>query len=194
VTKNEERQAALRKGLLQQATIEQRIADYTREDPGVQRERLVAFWRAFHPAAAQETSGAFKPMVCFRTRQPGERQDEPDEQWTNDTYFVTLRRHAKDPVFGSRGGMIQLGIASHDGTARHDWRDFQAIKNQLAGAECEAFELYPAEARLLDPSNYFTLWCFPGVKRLKVGHEIREIYEADVALAPQRAFPKAEEA
>ena len=40
--------------------------------------------------------------------------------------------------------MIQLRHQlPHDGTARHDWRDFQAIKNQLAGPECEAFELVP---------------------------------------------------
>ena len=87
--------------------------------------------------------------------------------------------------------MIQLGISALDGTARHDWREFQWIKNQLAGEECEAFELYPAESRLLDPSNYYTLWCFPGLKRIKVGsEEVRRQWDADEALAPQRALPK----
>ena len=79
--------------------------------------------------------------------------------------------------------MIQLGINAVDGSARHDWRDFQAIKNQLAGEECEAFELYPAESRLMDPSNYFSLWCFPGLKRIKVGNdEPRRVFDADESI------------
>ena len=82
--------------------------------------------------------------------------------------------------------MVQIGISAIDGTARHDWREFQAIKNQLAGEECEAFELYPAESRLLDPSNYYTLWCFPGVKLLQIGPSIREVLDRDEAFAPQR--------
>jgi len=102
---------------------------------------------------------------------------------------VTVRRWSKDPVFGTGGGMIQIGINALDGTARHDWREFQMIKNQIAGPECEAFELYPAERRLLDPSNYYTLWCFPGLKKIKVGHaEGRRVLDANEALAPQRAF------
>jgi hypothetical protein len=87
--------------------------------------------------------------------------------------------------------MIQIGINSLDGTARHDWREFQGIKNQIAGPECEAFELYPAEGRLLDPSNYYSLWCFPGLRRIKVGVEQgRHVLNADEAMAPQRAFAK----
>ena len=116
-------------------------------------------------------------------------RDSP-EVWVNDIYHVSVRRWDNDPVFG-RGGMIQIGINTHDGTARHDWREFQEIKNQIAGPECEAFELYPAESRLLDPSNYYTLWCFPGVKRIKVGiDQGRRVWDADEALAPQRKFEK----
>jgi len=167
------------------AVIESRLRQYRESDP--------ADWRKHHPEAAAESSSPFQPMVMFRTRRPGDPPGAPDECWTNDKYMVTLRRKPEDKVFGSRGGMIQLGIANNDGTARHDWRDFQAIKNQLAGPECEAFELYPAESRLLDPSNYYTLWCFPGVKRLKIGHDLqREVRDAEMAIAPQRAFPKEE--
>jgi hypothetical protein len=173
-----------------QNEIARRLRDYDKEDLTEQRKKLVEAWRKHYPEAAQETSNWLKPLLRqdeYRKLNPS----EPDEQWYNDVYFVTLRRHKKDPVFATWDGMIQLGIASLDGTARHDWRDFQAIKNQLAGAECEAFELYPAESRLLDPSNYYTLWCFPGVKRLKIGqNEERRVWDADEAMAPQRAFPK----
>jgi hypothetical protein len=48
---------------------------------------------------------------------------------------ITLSwRWKKDPVFGTHGGMVQIGINCHDGTARHDWRDMQNIKNQIAPA------------------------------------------------------------
>ena len=87
--------------------------------------------------------------------------------------------------------MIQLGISAIDGSARHDWREFQWIKNQLAGEECEAFELYPAESRLMDPWNYYTLWCFPRVKQIKVGMtDTRRVWDSDESYAPQRGLPK----
>lgn len=169
--------------------------NYAKKDPSVERDELVATWKKAFPEAAAERSEAFHPLVCvFKTSPP--KPDPPvkeaDEQWTSDVYFVSVRRWRKDPVFGTDEGMIQLGIAALDGTARHDWRDFQQIKNQLAGPECEAFELYPAESRKLDPSNYYTLWCFPGIHRLKIGVNQREIRDADTAWAAQRALAPGE--
>jgi hypothetical protein len=170
--------------------VRERIGDYENQDIAKERDRLIALWRAHHPEAAKEASIALHPLMLISSRAPGDRPKDPDEYWANDVYHVTLRR-VEDRVFGTGGGLIQLGINTHDGTARHDWREFQAIKNQLAGAECEAFELYPAESRLMDPSNYFTLWCFPGMRRIKVGtDEPRRVWDADEALAPQRALPK----
>ena len=42
-----------------------------------------------------------------------------------------------------------------------DWRHFQQIKNELAGPEREAVELYPAESRKIDTSNKWHLWVLP---------------------------------
>lgn len=175
-----------------QESIRQRLADYNEADAAEQRDQLVAEWRRCHPDAAAEAPSYTKPLIRvagYRKSQP----EEPDETWHNDTYTVTVRRHKKDPVFGTSKGMIQIGISSLDGSARHDWRDFQAIKNQIAGPEVEGFELYPQESRLLDPSNYYSLWCFPGAKRIHVGIEERLVYDADEALAPQRAFAQREQ-
>jgi hypothetical protein len=155
-----------------------------------EREKLVTMWKAAHPDCANEPSSLkhhpldkLKDGVMDDITQP--------EYWANDIYQVTVRRWSEDSVFGSRQGMIQIGINSHDGTARHDWRDFQNIKNQIAGEECEAFELYPAESRLIDPSNYYSLWCFPGLKRIKVGvNHGRRVLDANEAFAPQRGFEK----
>ena len=170
--------------------ISSRLADYQREDMTSQRAKLVELWRQYHPEAANEPPSSFHKLDFYHKRTPDESPDAPDEIWMSDIYNVTLRRRP-DKVFNTRQGMIQLGINATDGSARHDWRDFQAIKNQLAGEECEAFELYPAESRLMDPSNYYSLWCFPGLKRIKVGiDEPRRVYDADEALAPQRGFAK----
>jgi hypothetical protein len=171
------------------AEILERQADYTAGDLEKERAKLVSLWRAAHPeAASQPPSAGHRPLVRISMKQPGEAEWEPDETWINDIYNVVLRRKP-DKVFDTRQGMIQLGIHTLDGAARHDWREFQWIKNQLAGEECEAFELYPAESRLLDPSNYYTLWCFPGVKRIKVGVDgPRRVWNAGEALAPQRGF------
>jgi hypothetical protein len=171
--------------LTQQAAVQRRLLAYKTASATEQRNELVREWRKHHPAAAEESPSYTRPLIRMERYSKSE-PSEPDEYWHNDIYTVTLRRHDKDPVFGTWGGMIQLGISSLDGTTRHDWRDFQAIKNQLAGAETEAFELYPAESRLLDPSNYYTLWCFPSINRLKVGINERVVRDADEAMAPQR--------
>jgi hypothetical protein len=167
------------------AEVKRRQVDYDANDFVKERAKLVARWRAAHPEAASEASPAHHTLDQTTPGQP-DNQERP-EHWENDIYQVTVRRWTADRVFGTDGGMIQIGIHSHDGTARHDWRELQWIKNQIAGPECEAFELYPAESRLLDPSNYYTLWCFPGLRRLKVGvNEERRVLDADEALAPQR--------
>ena len=82
----------------------------------------------------------------------------------------------------------EIAISHHSETARHDWRDFQAIKNDLVGATWEAIELYPSEDRLLDPCNRFYLWAVPpGV--LLFGFKHRLVVGADHAVAPQRPLP-----
>ena len=75
-----------------------------------------------------------------------------EEQWANGVYVVYKRQ--------TRPGFIHLSIKRADRQPCRDWRDFQRIKNQLAGPEWEAVELYPAESRLVDMANQFHLWCF----------------------------------
>jgi hypothetical protein len=170
--------------------VRQRLRDYDEAAARRNRKRLAEKIAEEFPRAADEVSEEFIPL----TRDAGwvkRNPYDPDEYWHSPVYDVSVRRHRKDPVFGSKGGMVQLGISSADGTARHDWRDMQAIKNQLAGAECEGFELFPAESRLLDPSNYYTLWCFPGLNRLNVGaNEARRVWDTGEAMAPQRALAR----
>ena len=168
--------------------IRRRLGDYSAKDMQKERNKLVQAWREAHPeAAAQPPSERHHPLMQVEAGAVDDK-DRP-EVWHSDIYQVLVRRYSEDPVFGTRGGMVQIGIHTLDGTARHDWREFQWVKNQMAGDECEAFELYPAESRLIDPSNYYTLWCFPGLKRIKVGvDDERRVFDADEAAAPQRGF------
>lgn len=80
------------------------------------------------------------------------------EVWRNDKYVVIVER---DPA----GWVTHLSIRRDDRKPILDWRDKQRIKDQLAGEEAEAVELYPAKSRLVDGANQYHLWCLrPGLK------------------------------
>lgn len=82
-----------------------------------------------------------------------------------------------------------LGITHVTETSHHDWRDFQRIKNDICGPEWEGLELYPAESRLVDPSNRFYLWCVPkGVIQWGLKVEGRRVWDFERSQAPQRPF------
>ena len=52
-------------------------------------------------------------------------------------------------------------------------------------------DLYPAESRLVDPSNRFYLWCVPkGVLRWGLPGRKRHVIGPEEAIAPQRPFPE----
>ena len=70
--------------------------------------------------------------------------------WENDLHSVRENRENPDHIV--------LSISNQDGSARHDWRELQEIKNTLVGPECEAVELYPAESRKRDSGNVFHLF------------------------------------
>jgi hypothetical protein len=69
--------------------------------------------------------------------------------WENDTYRVEI---SQCPPF------VHLDISRHDQQPCTNWRDFQAIKNQLVGPQNEAIELFPSEDRLVDTANQYHLW------------------------------------
>jgi hypothetical protein len=115
-------------------------------------------------------------------------QRTPDgaEIWQNYLYVVTCRRFRSGWAFDKSSPWASLGIYCHNGAARHDWREFQKIKNDVAGPEWEAVELYPKESRLLDPSNYYMIWCAPNIRLGKFVP--RTIIDEVNCVAPQRPW------
>jgi hypothetical protein len=110
-------------------------------------------------------------------------------EWENGFYGGWLRRFASGFPLGD-GPYAILSITAIDQTSRHDWRDFQQLKNLLLGPEWEAVELYPAESKLIDPSNRFYLWCVPGGTIPWGLPGERRVSTPEDAMAPQRAFGK----
>lgn len=114
--------------------------------------------------------------------------------YMNDRYQVNLEI-VRAPFGHENGDMFWLSIKRRDRAPVHDWRELQQIKNMIVGNEHEAFEVYPAESRLVDTANQYHLWVFmdPTV-RMPVGYKKREVLgtgEAAAVGATQRGFNEA---
>ena len=120
----------------------------------------------------------------------GYTDDPTEETWLNDRYVVIVSRHEE-------GHVAHLSIRRQDRKPARDWRDFQRIKDQLAGPDVEAIELYPARARVVDTANQYWLWCFPPGFQLPLGMAEGVVCdEADggpnIGKAEQRPFDPAD--
>lgn len=115
-----------------------------------------------------------------------EKQPDLDDgvvRYHNSRYAVSM---VSDPTQELMPGIAceKLLIQNSDQSAKHDWRDFQRIKNDLLGSDWEAVELYPRQDRVVDPSNAFMLYCFP--KTLPFGVTVGIVHGPTDSMAPQR--------
>lgn len=133
----------------------------------------------------ERPSSSWLPMKHLREEdRPHPTTGEPCEWWENWRYYASVCRYEHGWPLGG-GQWACIGVSALDHTARHDWRDLQRIKNDIVGTEWEAIELYPAESRLVDPSNRFYLWCCPQVP---IGWNYRRVFTHAESMAPQRPF------
>lgn len=58
-------------------------------------------------------------------------------------------------------GSMHLSFKRNDRAAVRDWRHFQAIKNEVAGIDREAVEVFPPESMLVDAANEYHLFVLP---------------------------------
>jgi len=136
------------------------------------------------PASRRLTAARVRPF-----RPDPEPGPITEWEWENNHYYGLLRRFPDGFPIGG-GPFAILSISALDDSARHDWREYQQIKNDLLGPEWEGLELYPSESRLKDPSNRFYLWCVPpGVIPWGLGGG-RLVLGPGQAQAPQRPFPE----
>jgi hypothetical protein len=86
-----------------------------------------------------------------------------DEVWTSPRYQCIVRYcKALDPELPEgREGMLHLSIHTHDRGPMRNWRHLQQIKNEVAGEERTAVEIFPPESRLTDTANEYHLWVYP---------------------------------
>lgn len=127
-----------------------------------------------------------REWIPMKREGPGANEGE----WFRNPYYDVLR------VELSRG-VVKLMIANADNSARRDWREFQQIKNELAGSKWWGYEAFPPETDVVDPSNKFYLWCFsmhmlPDDCRLMAAEGRRVKDAGPSSMAPQRALPPRE--
>ncbi len=99
--------------------------------------------------------------------------------FANSHYLVFTRvLEANDPT---EPNGLHLSMRTVENDTRHDWREMQRVKNELAGPDWEAMELYPAEERVVDTANQYHLWCVP--YRIGMGFNTRFVRDADDPLS-----------
>lgn len=135
-------------------------------------------------------ANAFRPLTDDEVRRAAAIMDEPEdttraklqaeadgsEYWINDLYQVQKR-----PLCNDAGEVkaYHLNIRRRDGRPIfRDWRHFQRIKNELVGEECEGFEMYPAESRMVDASNKYHVFVFTDpTYRIPFGMDKRDVLD-----------------
>jgi hypothetical protein len=97
-----------------------------------------------------------------------------DHVFVNSRYQVNVRRCKWNQGEESEVIGLHLSIKRHDKDVLNspdDWRDKMRIKNEIAGDEAEAIELYPAMSRVVDSANQYHLWCLPPNQSVPVGFD-----------------------
>lgn len=165
----------------------------------VERDQASKPMGPFHPSTLPDWAFDAKVIatrfcVSEQTAVAQVERHRRETVYVNDVYQVNVQRvHA--PFGATVGDMLWLSIKRRDKGLIRDWRELQEVKNRIVGPEHEAFEVFPAESRLVDVANQWHLWVFVDSKvRLPVGFRTREVggsQEAKAVGARQRDFAPA---
>lgn len=128
------------------------------------------------------------PRDAFRPQPPEVAEVARHYGLSEDAALAWLEyHHARSRYFVNDVYRVQVAACDHDADALHvcvirhdkglarDWRHLQQIKNEVAGPEREAVELFPAESRRIDTSNKFHLWVLPTGLRVPFGWNMRDV-------------------
>lgn len=117
--------------------------------------------RAAERKAARGMLANWTPLV----HRPGmtNRDDCPrgvKSCWSNENLIALVYDLKRTPL----GDAIPIGVRRVDGKpVRPTFHDMQRVKNQLAGSDATAVEVYPPENDLVDAANMYWMLVFPGV-------------------------------
>ena len=105
---------------------------------------------------------------------------EDSEIYLNNIYQVRVYRgSAADELVhieNLNGRCTWLSMKRKDKRPMNNWQDMQTIKNRLVGTECDAFQIFPAESRMLNTANQYHLIVLPEGYLLPFGwHEGRSV-------------------
>ena len=91
------------------------------------------------------------------------------EAWESDLYLVIVR--VQTSFENPDRSMKWLSIKRHDQEPIdfNHWRTLQAIKNEVAGKDVDAVQVFPKEQHLVDMANQYHLWCFDPSEDLSFG-------------------------
>lgn len=89
--------------------------------------------------------------------------------WRNAVYSVQ-----QFPNATPEGEVTLLMVRRHDAAPVRSWSDMQRIKNDLAGEDRVAVEVYPREEDLVDQANLYHLWVLPAGHVLGFGLHVRD--------------------
>lgn len=150
----------------------------------------------FYTPEAQErfaTLGAKStpPMTGDEMRQVYLDGHNRSKTYINSRYQVIIESNPVQDGEDSVIEMVHLSIKRLDQAPVRDWRDFQRIKNELVGPECEGVELFPAESRCVDTANQYHLWCVKSnTFRWEIGWNVNSLKmdEGEATGVGQRSF------
>jgi hypothetical protein len=94
--------------------------------------------------------------------------------WGNDRYTAIAAPYSSEQPEGLNG-LVWLSIRRNDRKAIRDWRHLQWIKNEVAGPEREAMEIFPRESRLVDTANQYHLFVLPVGFDIGLGWDIGRV-------------------
>jgi hypothetical protein len=72
--------------------------------------------------------------------------------YVNDVFVVLVR---------DAGGGVQHFMVSSGSQIRPTWHEMQRIKDELAGEQATAVEVYPPKAEIVDGADAFHIWVLP---------------------------------
>lgn len=122
-------------------------------------------------SASQHLWGEWQVMTRDEAREEARRRtgrepmlvDWVAHVWVNKRYLVMTANR--------EGGVLQLLIQRTDGRAKRSWHDLQRIKNEVAGPDRVAVEVFPAADRVVDGAHVTHLWVLPAGFEIPVRRE-----------------------